>query len=512
MLACRDKADDALQTLHRLAHTLNGSGAVFGFPEISRHARTLEAFLKFILEIEAPLSTEQSIQMQSLIGELKQSMWHPEPESAPEMPLLPKAHERVENARLVYLVEDDGNNAKHLHLQIQHYGYNVRVFRDLSALRQALEETIPAVLIMDLHLPDGSGTQAIAEIQAQRESPIPVIFISSRGDLNARLEAVRAGGDAYFTKPVDMNSLIDRMDLLTNSREPEPYRVLIIDDSSPMASFYALMLNDAGMLTRIVTQPMDAMKTLVEFVPDLILMDIYMEGCNGFELAKVIRQQEAYVGTPIVFLSSDNAFNRHMEAMLLGGDDFLSKPIKAEHLITSISTRVQRARTLRGFMVRDSLTGLLNHAKFKEQLCQELSRAKRTQGKLVLAMIDIDHFKHVNDSYGHPTGDRVIKSLARLLQQRLRKTDILGRYGGEEFAALLLDTDGEAALRVMEQIREAFSALRHRSEHHEFSVTFSCGLVALPNAEGALDPSVSADKAMYLAKQRGRNRVVLAET
>lgn len=126
-------------------------------------------------------------------------------------------------------------------------------------------------------------------------------------------------------------------------------------------------------------------------------------------------------------------------------------------------------------------------------------------------MVDIDHFKSVNDTYGHPTGDRVIKSIARLLKQRLRQEDFVGRYGGEEFAIIMPDTDGPAAIQVLDRIREAFAQIRQRNGDTEFSVTFSSGVAAYPGYAKASELGNAADQALYRAKREGRNRIVAAQ-
>jgi diguanylate cyclase (GGDEF)-like protein len=253
------------------------------------------------------------------------------------------------------------------------------------------------------------------------------------------------------------------------------------------------------------------MLPLVEFTPDLILMDVYMPGCSGLELAAVLRQQTAYLGTPIVFLSTETDVGKQQQAMRQGGDDFLIKPIQLDLLVSAVRNRAERSRNLRSAMVRDSLTGLVNHTKLKEHLNIEVARVGRNGRPLSFVMLDIDHFKAVNDTYGHPAGDGVIKSLARILQQRLRRTDILGRYGGEEFAIILSDTDGVDALRVVDQIRQSFSQIRQYSGTNEFTVTFSAGVATLPPCSDAANLNEVADKALYAAKQAGRNRVILAD-
>ena len=240
-----------------------------------------------------------------------------------------------------------------------------------------------------------------------------------------------------------------------------------------------------------------------------ILLDIYMPECNGMELAKVIRQLDVFVGIPIVFLSAESNLDKQLFAMGLGADDFLTKPIQPQHLISSVSSRIQRSLILRSFMVRDSLTGLLNHTAIKDQLDREVAQTKRRGMPLSFAMVDIDHFKQVNDTCGHPTGDRVIKSLSRLLKQRLRETDMVGRYGGEEFAVILSNTDGETAAKVLDAIRRDFAQLRHLADGKEFSVTFSCGIVDTSFFYDSTKLCDAADRALYKAKHTGRNQIIL---
>jgi diguanylate cyclase (GGDEF)-like protein len=276
------------------------------------------------------------------------------------------------------------------------------------------------------------------------------------------------------------------------------------------ASLFSMQLKRAGMETRIVPDPMQIVAHLQDFNPDLILMDMYMPGCTGIELAQVIRQMENFVSVPIVYLSAETDKDRQLEAMEQGGDDFLTKPIKPGHLVSAVTSRVIRYRRLRSLMMVDGLTGLLNHTTTKENLARELLRARREGSPLSLAMLDLDRFKLVNDQFGHAMGDRVLKSLARLLRQRLRRTDIIGRYGGEEFAVILPNTPADAGFRLMNDLREAFAELVHHSEDIGFRTTFSCGLASAPPYAELVDLSNAADRALYTAKREGRNRVYLS--
>lgn len=515
------------EMLHCLAHRLVGTSATFGFTKFSEITYTLECRLRDAIATKRPptlqekeaisnvletikiagLNLQETASLPTKIGNRSRASWQPTYEAN-------SAHllDANEPIKLIFLVEDDGILAQDLALQLSFFSYTVRIFQCLQGLEAAIAEQNPAAIIMDIILPEGpcAGPEMITAIQQQRQVPLPIIFISARDDLTARLQAVRAGGSAYFTKPVDIGGLIDKLDTLTAHKPVEPGRILIVEDESILATYYAAVLQQAGMLTTVVTDPMQVMQPLVEFKPDLILMDMYMPGCSGLELASVIRQQDAYVSIPIVFLSIETNMEQQLAAMHLGGDEFLTKPIEPSHLVAEVKSRVMRSRILSSFMVRDSLTGLFNHTKTKEQLYIEVSRAKRQQRPLAFAMLDIDHFKSVNDAFGHLIGDRVIRSLSRLLQQRLRKTDIIGRYGGEEFAIILPDTSIQAAAKVLNEIREGFAKVRQQAEEHEFSVTFSCGIADFPQYGDPNSLNEAADKAMYSAKRSGRNQVKIA--
>ena len=414
--------------------------------------------------------------------------------------------------RHIFVVGDNRDFAEELKTQISYYGYAVSVFGSLQPFRLALQQTPGAIVLMDITCPEDplGGIKLMHQIQQQRDVPVPVVFLSADDSFEMRLEAARAGGIAYLMKPVNIGNLIDKLDGLTSTKPQAPYRVMIVDDSLALTSYHTAVLEQAGMSVKAVNNPLHVIQALLEFTPDLILVDLYMPECNGLDLAKVIRQLDAYVSIPIVFLSAENDIDKQHFAMGLGGDDFLTKPIQPQHLIAAVSNRIRRSLMLRSFMVRDSLTGLLNHTAINDMLEREVAWATRQNRPLSYAMVDIDNFKQVNDNYGHPAGDRVIKSLSRMLKQRLRSTDLIGRYGGEEFALVLVDADAARALQMLETIRADFSQLLHLADGREFTTTFSCGIADIAHFPDSSRLGDAADKALYRAKHAGRNRVVLA--
>ncbi|MBD2838515.1 PleD family two-component system response regulator [Pseudomonas sp. JM0905a] len=411
----------------------------------------------------------------------------------------------------VYLALQSEDRAERLTQQLDFFGLNAQLCESANAFRAAMAERHPAAIVLEVDFSGpGQGLELAREAQRGLEQKLPIIFFShEEADAPTRLAAVRAGGQEFFTGALDASSLLEKLETLTRTAHYEPFKVLIVDDSRAQATHTELILNSAGVVTRVITEPVQTLLALAEFQPDLIILDMYMPECLGTELAKVIRQHERYVSVPIIYLSAEDDLNKQLDAMSEGGDDFLTKPIKPRHLIATVRTRATRARSLKARMVRDSLTGLFNHTHTLQLLEDASSRARREGKPLCFAMLDIDHFKKVNDTYGHPMGDRVIKSLALFLKQRLRKTDHIGRYGGEEFAVVLPDTDLEAAHRVLEEIRRRFAEIRYPAQPNDLTCTFSCGIAQLRDGLDINQLSKQADEALYRAKHGGRNRVEL---
>ena len=176
--------------------------------------------------------------------------------------------------------------------------------------------------------------------------------MSVRDDLDARLKAIRAGCDGYLVKPVSLVDLLDLLDRLTDREMPDKYRVLIVDDDPEIAGFYAAMLGDAEVETVVVTDPLAVMEPLREMRPDLILMDIRMPGCDGFELSAVIRQDRAFVQVPIVFLTASKVDDAWLRAIQAGGDEFINKSQPPREVVTLILARLKRARDLSSVIAR----------------------------------------------------------------------------------------------------------------------------------------------------------------
>jgi two-component system, cell cycle response regulator len=410
---------------------------------------------------------------------------------------------------LVVMLTQDPDSVQDLLLQMEHYGYTFKVFSDY---RQGLQEAIVqrAVAVV-MELGDGADAHWIALTDQISRKGIKWFAMSRKGDFALRLQAVRHGAQGYLLEPLTINALVDAIDPLAYMAKEDPYRILALDDSATvLASIRKALEQLPNLSLRAIRQPDLVLETLLDFSPDVLLLDFHMQGCNGLEVAKIIRQNKAFESIPIVYLTSETSEAVQLEAMRHGGDDFLTKPISQAQLVNTVISKAERYRGLRKLMVEDSLTGLFNHVKTKALLQQALLQGERQKLPVCYAMLDIDFFKRVNDTYGHTVGDRVLKTLARYLKQRLRRVDVVGRYGGEEFVVVFFDATLEQAVERLNSIREGFAQIYHAYDEGIFSVTFSAGLAHYPSYTNMMELMVAADNALYAAKRAGRNRVVTA--
>ncbi len=495
-----------LTDLTRGVHSLAGSAGTFNFHHLGKRANVLETMLQ---------QFGRSSDQQTLSGDIEELMAQLSaladegPDRLDEsMPIESQAPGK-KKMPLVYLLEDDEALAAEVAGQLQHFGYRIEVFRETAGFKAAMSLHPPDAQLINIELSEGcnAGPEIASELRGNSDQNMPIIFLSCHDTWQDRLNSVRAGGQAYLTKPLNIGLLAEQLDVFTSKPVTE-YRILIVEDTQLLAEHYAAVLEAAGMIVRIVGDPSRLLEVIEEFAPELILMDIYLPGCNGVEAARVIRQYTGYNNVPIVYLSTENRIQQQLHALRAGGDDFLQKPITDSHLLEAVRIRAGRFYQISELMIRDSLTGLLNHINLKLALEREISQAKRRGSSLCFAMLDIDHFKSVNDQYGHPVGDRVIKNLAHLLSQRLRKGDMAGRYGGEEFALVLPDTSPEQARPLLDNLRETFADIVFHHDEGEFSCTFSAGIAACPPHEDMQSVIVAADATLYQAKHGGRNRVV----
>ncbi len=491
--------------LHERLHRLAGTAGTFGFQALGEQSRLLEQRADCWLEAARPSGQALSALIQSihqLVAAARTGTHDRALEAQPE------AHALMPAGCRIYLLENDLEAGQEMCRTLGNFGYEVLLFPQIPLLQTAVQGQLPDALVVSQH--DGELNEVTA-LQQTLESPLPLLVIGHRVDFDSQLAAVRAGAKGYFTRPLDVTQLENTLENCLNLQLSEPYRVLIVDDDTDLAARYSLVLRNSQMLVQTLTDPSQLFEVMRTFNPEVVLLDMNMPEFTGLELAQMIRLNEEWLRVTIIYLSAETDINRQMAALLKAGDAFITKPISDHALTAAVFSHVQRARSLSMALSRDSLTGLLKHADIKEQVTLEVERSLRSGNPASVVMLDLDHFKQVNDQYGHAAGDNVIRSLANLMRQRLRRIDSLGRYGGEEFVAVLPDCTLEQARQIFDEIRQRFSALPFHAGSRVFNVSLSAGI---SQTDGHSSPTAlleRADQALYAAKHNGRNQVQVAQ-
>lgn len=300
---------------------------------------------------------------------------------------------------------------------------------------------------------------------------------------------------------------------------PNQYKqsVLIVDDeplnirvlSQALTPWYRVKAATSGAESLTVATSDDR--------PDLILLDISMPGMDGYEVCAKLKSNPLTEAIPVIFITAKNATEDEAKGLELGAVDYITKPFSLPIVMARIRNQLllkTKTDMLEQLVSIDSLTGVCNRRSFDEILFQEWRRCGRTGSQLTIIMIDIDHFKNLNDQFGHVAGDQCLKQVASSLKNTMRRSsDSIARYGGEEFACVVPDVSHEEATELANNLRQKIESLKIQNpirDNPQNTVTISLGVATTsPNRSfTAADILKKADEALYQAKEKGRNRVI----
>ena len=297
-------------------------------------------------------------------------------------------------------------------------------------------------------------------------------------------------------------------------------RILVVDDNPDNVEIIATRLRFRGYDVLESNHGEEALASVGRDAPDLILLDVMLPDIDGYEIARRLRNDDALPYIPIILVTARDSTEDKVAGLDAGADDYLTKPINFPELEARVRSmlRIKRLqdeleeknRELERLSISDGLTGLYNHRHIHGLLHEEWERANRTGERLTLAMLDLDHFKAVNDTYGHQAGDRVLQGIADLLCETAREIDRLGRYGGEEFMAVLPETGIEDGEVFVERVRRDVARRPFQVNGQSIRMTVSAGIASYPHPEAETPGALvrCADQALYAAKAGGRNLVV----
>ncbi len=285
--------------------------------------------------------------------------------------------------------------------------------------------------------------------------------------------------------------------------------ILIVDDDETVCVMLSTILTKREYVVQTETRASQVLERLRQNRFDLIVLDLMMPEVNGLQLLGEIKSE--FDALPVVIVTGRSDMVTAIEAMQAGASDFISKPVEGVFLDLRIQKAIDLEETRR-MANTDGLTGLYNHRFFQERLDQEVKRAQRYERPLTLLMLDVDHFKAFNDTYGHPKGDVVLVELARSLRKSCRIEDVVARYGGEEFAVIAPETEPENARIFVDRVKRVLEDLQlgEKRDPTGTQITLSVGAAGLKQGSSKQDLIEAADRALYQAKKEGRNRVCVA--
>ncbi|TAF08964.1 MAG: diguanylate cyclase [Nostocales cyanobacterium] len=307
---------------------------------------------------------------------------------------------------------------------------------------------------------------------------------------------------------------------------PEDCLILVVDDVKLNLQVVANILDKVGYEITLVSNGYQALERVQSARPDLILLDLMMPEINGLEVCEKIQSNPELADIPIIFVSASQEQEHLLKAFEKGAVDYVTKPFHAAELLARVrmhlelkysrqklkkllQEQVALVEELERLANTDTLTGIWNRRYLLMTAEQEIKRSQRYNFSFTVLLIDIDHFKKVNDSYGHNIGDEAIIFMTKIVLNHLRQVDCFGRFGGEEFVVLLSETDLEEGVIVAERIRENINNQHLIFEDKQIAITVSIGVASYNFADQSIDAIIQrADQALYQAKNQGRNRVI----
>ena len=383
----------------------------------------------------------------------------------------------------IYHLTDHGPLSIELDQRLEGLGYEVELLDNAEELNELLGALPAHLTLVDAAFSSELEAigQALRDTRERSKQRLLLVALSQADDINLRLTASRAGVDSLLVDPNGASDVLRRLSALLDPASETPYRILIVEDDRSQALFAEGILRNAGMETMVVLEPLDVLQSLHQFQPDLILMDLHMPNANGIELTVLIRDQDPFLHTPIVFLSGESDEDRHFDALEAGGDDFLSKPVRPKYLIASVKNRVSRHRALEARRQRrrgkDHETGLYSREELLESLDALLADAsERSPGGVLF--LEIESVNLLRDRLGLTSLEQLLASVGKLLADTAGPT-AAGRFGDGSYLILDHGRDEAGLEALATQLRGVLVQHPFNVQGHPLRLRVSVGICSL---------------------------------
>lgn len=448
----------------------------------------------------------------------------------------------------VLVVDDLPANVKLLEVKLNAEYYDILTAKSGIEALEVVKTQPVDIILLDVMMPDMDGFEACRHLKTNpKTSHIPVVMVTALSEIKDRITGLEAGADDFLTKPIDDVALFARIKSLVRTKimldelrlrdqttvefggfgeginlDPSGANILVVDDDFVQSK---QIVNKLSTLDFVKVQALQNPAETIEKVSaddfDLVIISTQLAAIDGLRLCSQMRSHESTRHIPILILVDDSDKNLLIKGLDMGVSDYIMTPIEGNELIARVKTQIKRKRyqdALKSnytknvnMAMTDALTGVYNRRYFDAHSKNLVDQAHNLGKPLLFIMVDIDHFKKVNDTYGHQAGDVVIKDIAKILNEQVRLTDMVARFGGEEFVVIMPNTsqsDGEA---IAERLRlKVANYLFKISETESINKTMSLGVAMLLPGEDKDKLLARADKALYEAKESGRNKYVIA--
>jgi len=449
----------------------------------------------------------------------------------------------------ILVVDDNPLNVKLLAAKLAHDYYVVSTAENGTQALAKMASEKPDIVLLDVMMPELDGFDVCRRIKSDpATSYIPVVMVTALSDAADRVKGLEAGADDFLTKPINDVALMARVRSLLRLkmimdewrlREMTSNQFAAPGEEARLAAVtggHALLLEDSARDRQMILATLAGISVRVTFTEtvaetvqiaqaggiDLVLASLDLAGEDGLQICPQLRVVEATRQLPILLLANDSEIARVAKGLDLGANDYLVRPVDPNELIARTRTQLRHRRHYErmrsnyeqnlALALVDPLTGAFNRRYLEAHVPKLFRRSHESNKPLSVLMVDIDHFKQVNDTHGHPAGDAVLQETVNRIMSSLRPFDLVTRMGGEEFAVIMPETDPVAAFSIAERLRERIAGLPIMLPSGKpIVITASIGIASLGKADELPAVLKRADEALYVAKKSGRNRVIGAQ-